>query len=445
MIYTWNLTNFARRATGACMFSIAAAFCAAALLTLPTTAMGAASPLLQWNFNADTGTTANNTGTLGPAGALTITSPVVLGAAGTGPTGVAGDKAIDATANEFLNSSSGLVGSATGDITTASLTKLTITGWIKDTNSSNYVSAFGRPRILTIGPTGYDGAANTPGSLQLNVFNGSYNGNFYGGELQFKVNGAGGADDTGFGGSGVVSTKTNEDFTGVLPDGTGWTFFAVTYDSDPATLAAQKHNTVNMYIGDNVPAHTLPAAVLTAAYPLNHSSTTATPGPVQFASASAYLLNNANKDAAYVGLGDDFRLYSGVLSLGQLDAVRLGVPFRTLGDWDRDGSVTSADIPAMLSALTDLPKFAQLNTLSPTDMLQIGDLNNDGVVTNKDIQGELDLVISTGGGSLSAVPEPSTFALLVGGIFLAGTPVFPRKKTFLSFLVGKKTKYLHRL
>ncbi len=82
------------------------------------------------------------------------------------------------------------------------------------------------------------------------------------------------------------------------------------------------------------------------------------------------------------------------------------------GDFNRDGQVTSADISAMLSALTDLNAYTLNNSLSPTQLAAIGDFNSDGKVTNADIQAELDLVASLGGGSVAAVPEPSSISLL---------------------------------
>ncbi len=82
------------------------------------------------------------------------------------------------------------------------------------------------------------------------------------------------------------------------------------------------------------------------------------------------------------------------------------------GDWDRDGQVTAADIPAMLIALTDLNSYASTNSLDPTQLAAIGDFDNSGTVTNRDIQDLIDLVASTGGGSVDAVPEPSSLVLL---------------------------------
>ena len=85
------------------------------------------------------------------------------------------------------------------------------------------------------------------------------------------------------------------------------------------------------------------------------------------------------------------------------------------GDFDRDGQLTAADIPAMLTALTDLNSYASNNSLSPAQMAAIGDFDSSSTVTNRDIQGLLDLVAS-GSGSASAVPEPSNLLLAVLGL-----------------------------
>ncbi len=94
-----------------------------------------------------------------------------------------------------------------------------------------------------------------------------------------------------------------------------------------------------------------------------------------------------------------------------------GTVIATPGDYNRDGTVNSNDIPAMLQALTDLEAYRTTHLLSPADVIAIGDLNSDTKVTNADIQAELDLVISLGGaGSVAAVPEPATAILAACGM-----------------------------
>ena len=91
-----------------------------------------------------------------------------------------------------------------------------------------------------------------------------------------------------------------------------------------------------------------------------------------------------------------------------------------LGDLNFDGAVTTADVPAMLSALTNLATFKLLHGLSSGYLLDIADMNGDGAVTNADIAGLLaHFTMVTGTGSVSfgpqAVPEPATAMLTIAG------------------------------
>jgi hypothetical protein len=61
------------------------------------------------------------------------------------------------------------------------------------------------------------------------------------------------------------------------------------------------------------------------------------------------------------------------------------------------------DVPALLSALSDLNSFKTTNSISNVDLLSIGD----SVVNNADLQSLLEKPKS-GANSLPAVPEPST-------------------------------------
>jgi endonuclease/exonuclease/phosphatase family metal-dependent hydrolase len=122
------------------------------------------------------------------------------------------------------------------------------------------------------------------------------------------------------------------------------------------------------------------------------------------------------------------------------------------GDMNGDGSVTAADITQMLSALTNLSGYQSAHSLSNSALLAVADVNRDGVVNNADLQallGELqnptaanapvnistvlsdlttasdhlpivaDYSITYGGGSLSAVPEPSALVLAgIGGLLI---------------------------
>ncbi len=94
------------------------------------------------------------------------------------------------------------------------------------------------------------------------------------------------------------------------------------------------------------------------------------------------------------------------------------------GDFNRDGQLTAADIPAMLQALTDLNAYKSAHSLTDALLTTIGDFDSSSTVTNRDIEGLLDLVASQGGGSGTAVPEPASLGLLIIG---AGTMIVRRR------------------
>ena len=97
------------------------------------------------------------------------------------------------------------------------------------------------------------------------------------------------------------------------------------------------------------------------------------------------------------------------------------------GDFNQDGHVDAADLAAMMSALCDLTAYQATHgpsggALPTPQLLQIGDLTGDGKVTNADIQAELDLVTSLGGGSIAAVPEPCTAIMSAIGVVCCLAP-----------------------
>ena len=92
-----------------------------------------------------------------------------------------------------------------------------------------------------------------------------------------------------------------------------------------------------------------------------------------------------------------------------------------LGDLNFDGKLTTADIQAMISALTNLPTFESQHGLSNGYLLDIADLNGDGVVNNADISSLLThlsaLAKGTGSAGPQAVPEPPAVALAIASFF----------------------------
>jgi hypothetical protein len=110
---------------------------------------------------------------------------------------------------------------------------------------------------------------------------------------------------------------------------------------------------------------------------------------------------------------------------GQIVASRTLPNLLVLGDFNRDGQRTKADIPAMLAALTNLAAYKQAKGLTDADLRAIGDLNGDYTpqsqtsgVNNRDIQALLNLIASEQ--QLLAVPEPCSIYLLIAAAIGVG-------------------------
>jgi hypothetical protein len=125
-------------------------------------------------------------------------------------------------------------------------------------------------------------------------------------------------------------------------------------------------------------------------------------------------ITNTSADPSVTGWFD-YNYISGSTQVGQNDsqgllAVNSIKPIP--GDFDRDGLVTVSDLSAMMAALDDLAAYQSDKNLTSDQLLAIGDLNEDGKLTNADVQGLLILLADGGGtGSVSLVPEPSAVLL----------------------------------
>ncbi len=92
-----------------------------------------------------------------------------------------------------------------------------------------------------------------------------------------------------------------------------------------------------------------------------------------------------------------------------------------LGDFNRDGHFTAADIAAMESALTDLPDYETAQGMNDSYLDSVGDFNHDGVVNNADLQAMINSLLA-GQGNSAAVPEPTSVILLaLGGFAIAAS------------------------
>jgi hypothetical protein len=136
-----------------------------------------------------------------------------------------------------------------------------------------------------------------------------------------------------------------------------------------------------------------------------------------FTTLSMTAINSPGPLATEMAAVGEFRLLSAVnpaLTGDAIDAV-IGADNITAvpkGDWNQDASLTTADVQAMLNALTDLNVYKQQKNLDNIGLLALGDFNFDGAVNNSDIQPLLNYLSAHGGGSIAAVPEPS--AVLLG-------------------------------
>lgn len=81
-----------------------------------------------------------------------------------------------------------------------------------------------------------------------------------------------------------------------------------------------------------------------------------------------------------------------------------------------------ADIGAAEAALADLNKDqATHRNLTSAQLISIGDLNGDGLVTNAELQGFINLLANGGAsGSVTALPTPSAFVLLALALPVCG-------------------------
>jgi hypothetical protein len=122
--------------------------------------------------------------------------------------------------------------------------------------------------------------------------------------------------------------------------------------------------------------------------------------------------------AAQSGGGGSF---TGTFELQNPNPQNILQPAITPGDFNLDGQVNVADVSAMLTAMSDVTAFK--GSVSDSDFTMLGNFDTDSIVTNKDVEGLIvSLANSTGGGSLSAVPEPSTWALFtLGGLAIAAS------------------------
>ena len=125
---------------------------------------------------------------------------------------------------------------------------------------------------------------------------------------------------------------------------------------------------------------------------------------------------SASTDTFWLDGNGASRTFVNIPSNGGL--VRIGSVFvDPLGDLNRDGKVTTADVSVMLSALADTHAYLTAKNLTSQQWLEIGDLNHDGHVNNADVQSLISTLANNSKSaaknlsSTSVVPEPNSLVL----------------------------------
>jgi hypothetical protein len=173
--------------------------------------------------------------------------------------------------------------------------------------------------------------------------------------------------------------------------------------SDGATIYAASDTATAVSIADQVGLARIP-----------FTTTLAASGPYALlidTSPIGTLLANGNGDAI------PFTTMNGSLSVTP-------VPPIVLGDFNLDGQLTGADVPAILAALKDLNAYKTAHGLSDAQLRSLGDVNGDfnpakltGGVNNADLQSLLNLLAGRGT-SVTSVPEPQSLFAAIWGVAL---------------------------
>lgn len=262
---------------------------AAALMPLPARA---ASLLYQWNFNGATGTP--NVG----AGGGTLVANGSASFAAIGVSGTAGDNALSVTNSYTGGSGSGNSSSAAGgNVLTGigTLNSFTLTMWVNLAAGS--FSNFGR--LFEIGTVG--NPDNTSPGIYLSMNNGN---------LQYGMN--------------ALTVTQTVPLLNVSAAGT-WVFVAVSYDGVSPTSFSSSPNSAAYGTFNNtvvLTGSTTTSVAVSNSAGINFTGTTA--GPVALgAAATAFLGNRSDGGRGLTGSLDDVRLYSGQLTVPELEGVRL--------------------------------------------------------------------------------------------------------------------------
>lgn len=281
-----------------------------------------ADPLYQWSFNGSDGT---NSGT-GTGGALTanVGGATTGSFAGAGITGNAGDYSLSAS-----NTNSGGTGTgnaATGnDVNLDGLSQFTVTMWVRQTAGSwgNTSS------LINIGATSTPDGSSNPG-ISLGV-------------SPLWQNGL------------IVGVNGKAEWTGNLGLSDGnWHFVAFAYNGNNGAYWGQE-DMMAQYGGGHhnaaiLTGNAVTPATVTERKGIHDGSYWNSAGlPSVGATATAYVANNGSNTSGFTGNLDDVRIYSGLLSVAEIEAIRQSQfadptpPVQLYWKGDVDDSWTSAN------------------------------------------------------------------------------------------------------
>jgi Dockerin type I domain len=263
------------------------------------------------------------------------------------------------------------------------------------TSSTNYYNT--NPIIYTVGVgTGgqvYSGPNGTSVRLGRN-------------QIDFKPIGSGQLQSVFDGTSDIGGTLAGQNFRWFYGNNPGIGYSNLDLGADESMVNGGDSGAPNFITLS--PGNTMPSVVGINYYEINNSNN------VGIGSGSTFV-------PGYIAKGQPTQfsmatLESAMYGSGEQPSLVFSDPTMSLGDFNLDGTVTTADVQAMLTALADPNAFESLHGISASYFSVMADVNQDGVVNNADVQALISMIANGGaGGSLTVVPEPAAGILLLLG------------------------------
>jgi hypothetical protein len=358
--------------------------CCVAII-LAAQSLWAQDPLVQWKFDEPGGGTTNALDTGAPPatiGMLGSTATRTTDTPGGGP-GFALD-----LSNPAGNGMATSIVDGGNPIEVDTLTQFTLTSWIKVTSPTDYnEGGSANVRLLAKQSAGaFDGFSwnmNAPVDPTMRSNNLFRTGLFVGGQGGFSF---------------AFSTVE------IADRGGEWFFLAVTYDG------MMIDTNTNFYIGDETTmVNQLGETGHIGAGQMN-STNTANGGTMDARFAVGLTDGAPTADTALSGFQDDVRVYDRVLTLAELDAVRLSnlsAPMDLFGDYNDNGAVDAADYALWRDKLN-------MSVTLPNENATPGMVTPDDFNVWRTNFGRMGTP-----GLAAAVPEPTAIVISLVGLFIA--------------------------